>query len=160
ASRVVVLWDYGVGGGRLDVTFGTYREIVERVRSFDAIGVMRLWQPTITGGPEPERIDGQRVSVGYFRSLGVLPAVGRDFDAGEDRVNGPNVVILGDGLWRRRFAGDAAIVGRQITLNDALFTVVGIMPRRFENVLSPAAEIWAPLQYDASLPAQGREWGH
>jgi len=160
ARRVMMLWDYGVDGGRIDVTFGTYREIVQRSRSFEAIGVMRLWQPTITGAAEPERLDGQRVSVGYFRALGVLPILGRDFEAADDRVNGPNVVILGDGLWRRRFAGDAAIVGRQITLNDALFTVVGVMPRAFENVLSPTAEIWAPLQYDASLPVQGREWGH
>jgi len=160
ARRVMMLWDYGVDGGRIDVTFGTYREIVQRSRSFEAIGVMRLWQPTITGAAEPERLEGQRVSVGYFRALGVLPILGRDFEAADDRVNGPNVVILGDGLWRRRFAGDAAIVGRQITLNDALFTVVGVMPRAFESVLSPTAEIWAPLQYDASLPAQGREWGH
>src|SRR5262245_37921489 len=160
ASRVTILWDAGVDGAPIEVTFGTYREIVARARSFDALGVMKLWQPTMTGGEEPERLDGQRVSVGYFRALGVLPVLGRDFDDRDDRLNGPNVVILGDGVWRRRFAGDPAIVGRQITLNDALYTVVGIMPRTFENVLSPAAEIWAPLQYDASLPAQGREWGH
>ena len=160
ASRVTMVWDYGADGGRIEVTFGTYREIVARARSFDALGVMRLWQPTVTGGAEPERLEGQRVSVGYFRALGVLPALGRDFDSSDDRVNGPNVVILADGLWRRRFAGDAAIVGRQITLNDALYTVAGVMPGGFENVLSPSAEIWAPLQYDASLPVQGREWGH
>jgi putative ABC transport system permease protein len=57
--------------------------------------------------------------------------------------------------WRR------AIVGRQVTLNDTSFTVIGVMPRAFENVLSPKAEIWSLLQYDSSLPSfEGREWGH
>src|SRR5262249_24019194 len=133
---------------------------VERRGWVEGRGVMKPWQPTMTGGVEPERLDGQRVSIGYFRALGVPPRLGRDFEAVDDRVNGPNVVILADGLWRRRFGADAAIVGRQVTLNDALYTVVGVMPRSFENVLSPTAEIWAPLQYDASLPPQGREWGH
>ena len=65
-----------------------------------------------------------------------------------------------DGLWRRRFAGDAAIVGRQIRLDGDLYTVIGIMPAGFESVLAPDAGLWAPLQYDPSLPRQGREWGH
>src|SRR5207247_767806 len=71
-----------------------------------------------------------------------------------------NVAILSDSLWRRRFNGDSGIVGSQIHLNDSLYTVVGVMPRGFENVLSPAADIWSLLQYDESLPPQGKEWGH
>jgi putative ABC transport system permease protein len=160
AGRVTMIWDFAVDGSRLDVTFGTYRELVERSRSFDAIAVMKPWQPTMTGATEPERFDGQRVSAGYFRALGVLPALGRDFQTADDRFHGPNVVILSDGLWRRRFGGDGTIVGRQVTLNDSSHTVVGVMPGAFENVLAPSAEIWAPLQYDISLPPQGREWGH
>jgi putative ABC transport system permease protein len=155
-----MIWDYRVDGSRLDVTFGTFRELAERSRSFDAIAVMKLWQPIMTGAAEPERFDGQRVSAAYFRALGVSPSLGRDFDAADDRVNGPNVVILSDGLWRRRFGGEPAIVGQPIALNDATYTVVGVMPPTFENVLAPSAELWAPLQYDASLPPQGREWGH
>src|SRR5207245_2930510 len=136
------------------------RELVERSRSFDAIAVMKPWQPTMTGTTEPERFDGQRVSGAYFRALGVLPALGRDFQASDDQSNGPNVVILSDALWRRRFGGDGTIVGRRVMLNDNGYTVVGVMPGAFENVLAPSAEIWAPLQYDISLPPQGREWGH
>src|SRR5258705_2797801 len=152
-----MIWDFGVDGARLDVTFGTYRELVERSRSFDAIAVMKPWQPTLVGRTQPERLDGQRVSAGYFRALGVLPALGRDFQASDDRLNGGNVAILSDGLWQRRFGSDQAIVGQPVTLDGAIFTIAGVMPRSFENVLSPAAEIWAPLQYDMS---QGRAWGH
>src|SRR5262249_52998982 len=97
ADRIVTVWDYMVDGSRLEVSFGNYRELVERTHTFDAIGVMKPWQPTMTGETTPERFDGQRVSVGYFRALGVPPTIGRDFDAGDDRVNGPNVAILGHG---------------------------------------------------------------
>src|SRR5262249_34875790 len=72
----------------------------------------------------------------------------------------PNVVVISDGLWRRKFGGDAGVIGRTVTLSGALFTITGVMPPQFDNVLAPSAEVWAPLQYDASLPTEGREWGH
>lgn len=158
AERVTMIWDFGSGGSHLYPTFGTYRELVERSRSFDALAVMRPWQPTMTG--PAERLDGQRVSASYFRVLGVPPALGRDFDPSDDQLNGPKVAILSDGLWRRRFGGDSAILGRQITLDDNLYIVIGVMPSAFENLLAPSAQVWAPLQYDKTLPPQGREWGH
>ena len=160
ASRIVTIWDAGHDGSRLDVTFGTFRELADRSHTVEYFAVWKVWQPTMTGPTEPERLVGQRVSSDYFRVLGLPPAIGRDFQSSEDRVNGPPVVILSDGLWRRRFAGDREIVGRQIVLDGRNVTVAGVMPPTFENVPSPAAEIWMPLQYDSSLPAQGREWGH
>src|SRR5436853_4991310 len=66
-SQIMMISDYGSEGSRIAVTFGTYRELVERSRSFDAIAVMRPWQPTMTGPAEPERLEGQRVSASYFR---------------------------------------------------------------------------------------------
>jgi putative ABC transport system permease protein len=160
AERVMMIWYAGADGSRASQSFGTYRELAERSRSFEAIAVMKPWQPTLTGPAEPERFDGQQVSASYFHVLGVQPALGRDFDPADDRRNGPNVVILSDAVWRRRFNGDGTIVGREITLNDKLYTVAGVLPGGFENVLAPSAEVWSLLQYDASLPADGREWGH
>jgi putative ABC transport system permease protein len=160
ARRVVMIWDKGPDGVRQDVTFGTYREVVERSRSFERIAVMRAWQPTLTDGGEPERLDGQRVSADYFRVVGVLPALGRNFEASDDLPNGPRVAIISGRLWHRRFGGDRTILNRQITLDDSAFTVIGVMPIAFENVLTPTADVWRPLQYDIALPPQGREWGH
>src|SRR5207248_2637004 len=94
ASRIMTVSDVGVDRSRLDVTFGTYRELLARSRAFDALAVMKLWQPTLTGASEAERLDGQRVSASYFRALGVMPAQGRDFTDAEDRIRGPNVVML------------------------------------------------------------------
>ncbi|MEK6299735.1 MAG: ABC transporter permease [Acidobacteriota bacterium] len=160
ADRITTVWDFGNEGARVHVTFGTYRELLERSRSFDAMAVMRAWQPTLTGQAQPERFDGQRVSASYFRALGVSPAMGSDFQESDDQPNGRAVVIISDGLWRQRFSEDAAIVGQPVTLDSKLYTVVGVMPRGFENVLAPAAEVWTPLQYDTSLLPDSREWGH
>jgi hypothetical protein len=153
AGRLATILEMRRDGSRNDGTFGMYRQIVERTQSFESIAVFRSWQPTMTGATQPERFEGQRVSASYFRVLGVSPVLGRDFAAADDRMSGPTVVILSDALWRRRFNADPAIVGRQITLDETSATVVGVMARGFENVLAPAADIWAPLQYDMS---QGR----
>ena len=160
ARQIMMLWEMRQDGAPMDVTFGTFHGIMERSRSFDAIAVMKPWQPTMVATDRPERFEGQRVSANYFRTLGVSPLLGRDFDASDDRFKGPDSVVLSDRLWRRRFAGDKSIVGKQVRLDDTLYTVVGVMPGSFENVLSSSAELWAPLQYDPSLPADGREWGH
>ncbi len=158
-GRLMMIWD-GQGGARLDVTFGTYRELTARNRSFESMTVMRPMQPTLTGVTEPERLDGQFVSADFFRVLGVRPALGRDFEASDDQPQSPFVVMLSDRLWRRRFGADVGIIGRHIALNETPVTVIGVLPRGFENVLSPSAEIWSPLKYDPALPFNGREWGH
>ena len=164
AGQMMMLWDHGPNGTRQEVTFGTYREIAQRSRSFESLTVMKPWQPTLTGQGEPERLEGQRVSANYFQVLRVMPALGRSFDAfddRDDRPNGSKFAILTDKLWRRRFGADPGIVGRLISLDDDNYTVVGVMPNSFENVLAPSADVWTLLQYDPSLPTfESREWGH
>jgi putative ABC transport system permease protein len=162
ANRITMISDFGTDGTRLDVTFHTYRELSERSRSFQAMAVTNPWQPTMTGADQPERLDGQRVSADYFHVLGESPAMGRDFDPSEDRLNGPRVVILSDALWKRRFSADRTIVGRQITLDENLYTVVGVMPAAYENLLAPSTGLWSLLQYDTRniISLQTREWGH
>ena len=163
ARQIIMIWVASTSDdSRSRVAFHTYRELAQRSRALDAIAVMKPWQPTLVGASEPERFEGQFVSAGYFRVLGVPPAIGRDFESSDDIRNGPKVVILSDRLWRRRFAADRAIIGRQITLDDSSCTVIGIMPASFENVLAPSAELWTSLQYDAGNAAdpQTREWGH
>ena len=165
-ERLVTIFERKDGGSRLP-SFGTFSALSEQNRSFEAMAVMKPWRPAMVGIGEPEFFEGQRVSVSYFSSLGVLPALGRDFQIADDQIHGPNVLILSDRLWHRRFAADPDIIGRAITLEtsrdfDATssYTVIGVMPAGFENVLASSAELWAPLQYDSSLPPDGKEWGH
>jgi putative ABC transport system permease protein len=162
ARRIVMIWYAAEDGSRIPQTFHTYRELTERSGSLEAIAVLKPWQPALTGANHPERLDGQRVSANYFHALGVPPALGRDFQPSDDVYNGPKVVILGNGLWQRIFAGDPTIIGRQVRLDDDSYTVIGVMPQTFDNVLAPSADVWAPLQYDTGNIAstQTREWGH
>jgi putative ABC transport system permease protein len=160
ANRLVMIWQERRDGGRIEGTFADYRAFVERSHSFDSLAVMKAWQPTIVGEAQPERLEGQRVSASYFRTLGAALMLGRDFLETEDVLNGPNVAIISEGLWQRRFGGDRAIIGQQVRLDDNSYTIIGVMPRAFENVVTPTAELWSPLQYDQTLPPQGLEWGH
>jgi predicted permease len=99
----------------------------------------------MTGDGNPEQLNGTRVSSNLFSVLGVSPVLGRDFRS-EDTIPGAGrVVILSHGLWLRRFGGDAAIIGREIRLDDKNFTVIGVMPPGF---LFPdrTTEIWVPWQ--------------
>jgi putative ABC transport system permease protein len=163
-DSIVAIWEVNNDGSRSDTTYGMYRGLAERNRSFSALSLLAAWQPTFIGTGRPERLDAQRVSWTYFQVLGVSPVVGRDFQASDDRLHAPNVAILSDRLWHERFGGDPAVIGRQITLEESgsfsaenTYTVIGVMPRSFDNVLSPSAELWAPLQIEIS---QGRAWGH
>jgi len=160
AERIVTVWYAASDHGRALQSFGNYREVAARSRTLDAIAAFKTWQPTMGGAAEPERLDGQRVSASYLRVLGVRPALGRDFDAADDRIRGPNVVVISNALWRRRLGADSTVVGRQLTLDGDAFTVLGVLPPGFESVLGPSAQIWGLLQYDEALPGSGREWGH
>jgi putative ABC transport system permease protein len=162
SGRIMMIWYGGKGGTRAPQAFHNYREVAGRSRSYENLSVMKAWTPALTGGGLPERLDGQQVTADYFRTLAVEPVLGRDFQNSDDTLNGPKVAILSHGLWRRRFGADRTILGRDVRLDDNAYTVIGVMPESFENVLAPTAEIWSPLQYDAANIASPltREWGH
>jgi hypothetical protein len=86
----------------------------------------------LTGVGEPERLKGREVSTNLFPLLGVDPQIGRVFAASEDQPGAHRVVLLSHRLWQRRFGGDPSIVGKVLTLNDEGYTVVGVMPARFQ----------------------------
>ncbi len=157
ASRIVQVQEEKDDGTPSPGTFGMYRGMVERSHSLDAVAVYKGWLPILTGSGTPERLQGQRVSSGYFQVLGVPPAVGRDFEAADDQANGACNVVVSDQLWHRRFGADPALLGRSIQLGGNPCMVIGIMPRGFQSVLAPDAQLWAALQYDMT---QGRAWGH
>jgi len=109
-------------------------------------------------GGHAAQIASLRVSEGYFRTLGAMPAVGRTFTLDEDRPGGAKAVVLSDGLWERVFGRDPGVVGRELRVNQEAYTVVGIMPRSFRVVAETAPgvigtpDIWMPLQLSAKTP--------
>jgi putative ABC transport system permease protein len=105
----------------------------------------------LTGVDEPERLAGAAATPGMFEALRVEPIAGQRFRAGADQD--PHVVVLGHDLWRRRFGGDAAAVGRRVDLNGRPHTVIGVMPEGFS--WPPATELWVPF-----VPESGMNRGY
>src|SRR6202521_1659910 len=83
-------------------------------------------------GAEPERVPRAGVTSGFFSVLGVQPVLGRTFVPDEDKLGTINVAIISNGLWKRRFGSDPAIVGKQVQISSRPITVIGVMPSGFE----------------------------
>src|SRR5256714_3378020 len=121
-----------------------YVDLAQRNRSFIELAAFRDLDANLTGIDQPERVSGFRVTPSYFHLLGVRPAMGRLFtDDDAQYTDSPNVVIISDGLWRRRFASDAGILGRVVRINDVPRTIVGVMAPDF--IFPPGAELRTPL---------------
>ncbi|MBO0723975.1 MAG: ABC transporter permease, partial [Blastocatellia bacterium] len=104
----------------------------------------------LTGEREPRRIEVARVSPGLFPLLGVTPLLGRGFTSEEDEVGKNRVVTLSEGLWRKHFGADPNIIGRVVKLDEAPYTVVGVMPARLRfpqasEASANAVDLWTPL---------------
>jgi putative ABC transport system permease protein len=116
---------------------------------------------TIGGGAgEPERVGAVQVTEGFFETLRVRPQLGRLFLPDDDRPGAARVVVLSDGLWRRRFGADPAIVGRPVTFNALPATVDGILPPDFRHIeINPdrPAEVFSTFRFD---PANANRGGH
>ena len=125
----------------------TYPNFLDWERENQTLASMAMYRNqdyNFTGGGTAERLTGQMVSAGFFRTLGIAPVVGRGFDAGDDHVGAAPVVLLGGGFWLRRFGGSRDIVGRTMTLNGVSFTVVGVVPVDF-SFYGPQRDVYTPL---------------
>ncbi len=114
----------------------------------------------LIGAGEPERLVGVGVSRNFLSFLGVQPQLGRNFSDEEAKWNGAPAVILTHGLWQRRFAGDQAIVGRSITLNDRATAVVGVLPEWFDfsSVFTPGSRVDMVVPFP--ITAETDRWGN
>ncbi len=118
----------------------------EQSRTFEPMGAFGFASLNLTGQGDPEQITGGTVTPSLFPLLGIQPVLGRAFADGDDRPGSPKVVMVGEGLWKRRFGGDPSLVGRTITLNGIDTTVVGIAPAAL-GLLSNG-DMWIPLTID------------
>ncbi|HEX6096982.1 MAG TPA: ABC transporter permease [Thermoanaerobaculia bacterium] len=121
----------------------------ENARSFEEVAAYYSGAPLVlSGGAQPEQLEGVRVSANVFTLLGVQPAMGRAFSAEEEEHGRDTVVLLSDALWRRRFGADPNVVGRTVTLSDRVYTVAGVMPPDFAFPAVTTAA-WVPLGFEA-----------
>lgn len=143
---------------------GHLLDLRERNQSFaDLSGYFAFYgvgDSTLTGAGEPERLSEVPVSRNFFPVLGVKPMLGRMFSEDEAKWNGPRAVLLSHGLWKRRFASDSAVVGRNLTLNNEPVAVIGVLPESFDfaSIFAPGSKI--DLFSAFPLSAETNRWGN
>ena len=132
-----------LGVRRSGVSYANLRDWRERSRSFSTIVGVQTRSLTIADRGDPERYSGAAISWELFSTLGVRPALGRDFMATDDQPGAEPVVLLSDEVWRVRYSGDEAIVGRPLLVDGRPHTIVGVLPPDFEFPI--AQKVWVPL---------------
>jgi len=124
--------------------------------AFESMAAILVFSPRtiITGGDEPERVISTQVSHNFFSVLGVEPQIGRAFVPAEEENGSLQVVVLSDGFWQRRHAGNASIVGQAITISGMSYQVIGVLPPDFSY--RDSVELWFPMWHEARF-TQGRD---
>ena len=142
-------------GGAFSVPPADFMDFAARNHTFSTMAAAESWGPSITGDGEAEELHGLRASASLFATLGVNAAIGRTFLPEDGRPGAPAVVVIGPGLWKRRFGADPNITGRTVTLNHKTYSIAGVLPERFyfPPFWALDAEIYTPLQW---TPAQAQ----
>lgn len=156
ADRLVVPYHTlpGLGIAFAGQSRGTFFHYQRTIHSFQSIAAYRPTSVNLEEGAlggEAERVDAASITADLLSTLGVSPARGRGFSAAEDLPNGGRVALVSDGLWRRRFGADPAILDRTIRVNGAPYRVIGVLPASF-RFPDPTTELWLPLQLDPASP--------
>lgn len=159
-ERIVMIWQNEKSGEPTLASPATFIDWREQSRSFTNLAAVRSWDGNLAGVDAPERIQGALATADLFEVLGVQPFLGRTFSSDEDQEGRPRVVVLGYGLWQRRFGGDPGVIGRIVKINSIDRTVIGVMPADFKVPLlgvgnvTVQSEMWTPWVMNANYRMQ------
>jgi predicted permease len=128
---------------REDTSAADYREWKQRATTVQQWALYEWWDANLSGVDIPEQVPGFRVEPGFFRLFGAQPVLGREFLDEEAQAGRSHRVVIGYGLWQRRFAGDPNIVGKMVRFDGEPYEVVGVAPEQFG--IPDGGEVWAPL---------------
>ena len=123
-----------------------YLSWAEQTQTFERLGAVGFGSYNVSGQGDPEQFTGSRISPSLMPLLGISPIAGRAFADSEDKPGSAPVVMISEGLWKRRFGGEPSLVGRNLTLNGVDCTVIGVAPASL--ALLTGGDIWAPLTID------------
>jgi predicted permease len=130
---------------RAAISYPDYLDWKKLNRVFDSLDIYNGRGYPLVTSSGVEMIDGARVSAGFFRTLGVAPMLGRDFNDSEDQLNAPRTLILSYASWQKRFGGKPEIIGQPITLDETPYTIVGVLPQNFHFAPVENAEFWSTI---------------
>ncbi|MGC2743474.1 MAG: ABC transporter permease [Candidatus Angelobacter sp.] len=156
-QRLMLLAEHWPQFPRLSLSYLNYKDWRDQSHSFEAVGAVRNNQMTMTGGAEAERLPTQNVTANLFDLLGVKPELGRGFSDAEDKPGGPPVALISHSLWERRFSSSPSVLGQAITLDNESYSIIGVMPPRFE-ILQQAADVFLPFEPWARTLPDDRSW--
>jgi putative ABC transport system permease protein len=154
-GRLTMVYETSREFNHSSVAYPNFLDWQRENHSFTDIAAFRGDDFNFTGSGQPEHLSGEYVSAGFLSVLGMNPLLGRSFLAQEDQQDAAGVVILGYGLWKRRFGMDRNILGRSMTLNARNYTVIGILPSDFR--FREQADLYVPLDQWQSIELRDRE---
>jgi predicted permease len=142
AERIVAIQELGPEGKRGQVTPANFLDWRAQNTVFEHLAAILTRPANLALTDQAERVDFAMTSANFFTVFGVEPARGRFFVAADEQAGHPPIVVISDGLWQRRFSGDASLVGKPITLDGVSYTVVGIAPAGFQY--PDKTDVWVP----------------
>ncbi|MBL8168977.1 MAG: ABC transporter permease, partial [Acidobacteria bacterium] len=149
-DRLVALWKRDLSSNQpfVELSYAEVSDWSQQAQSLSSVAVMPAtvygYGYVLTGRGEAVQLESAKVSGSFFSVLGAQAAVGRVLSEGDDVLNGPKTVVISDRLWRERFNADPALIGQSITLSEANYTVIGVMPAKFE--FPKGVDLWLPFK--------------
>jgi len=157
SSRLVEVNGRRLGVDRDPLSLPDYLDLRGANHTFEFLTATFQWSANVTGG-DAERLQGMRASSDFFSALGTAAALGRTLIPEDERGSGRRVVVLSDGLWRRRFGADPSVLGQAIVLNGDSYTIVGVLPRAFVTPVREA-DLIAPFPIASDPRRTSRDLG-
>jgi predicted permease len=142
---------------RSSITFPNFEDWQKQNRSFSYLAAFRGDDYNLTGSGEPERLHAHMVSADFFPAYGINPIIGRSFRRDEDQIGAEPVAMLGDGLWKRKFASSPDVVGKTVVLNGKSHTIVGVAQGRVPGI--SVSDIYVPIGQWADPTFRNRHIG-
>jgi putative ABC transport system permease protein len=160
-SRIALIWEQFATQGldRIPVSAPEYLDLEKEFQSGTGLAAFNYQTFNLGGGDVPERVSGAVVSTSLFPLVGVEPIKGRVFAREEQGQGHDDVIVISQRLWQRRFNSDPMLIGRSLLLNGRSYTVIGIMPAKFEfpiplfgiqgNQFAERVDIWKPIAFSS-----------
>jgi putative ABC transport system permease protein len=131
-DRLVMVWEWNLHLKQVkEPSYPNFLDWQRDARSFQQMAGLKWHFYGLTSPGTPEHVAGMEISSGFFTTLGVKLAIGREFSVQEDKHGGAPVAIVSDRLWRNRFAGSLEALGKSVTWNEVGYTIVGVLPPGF-----------------------------
>lgn len=149
-SRLVGVYERVEMFPQSNLSYADYLDWKALNKSFDALAAYQRSEATLTAAGGAQPVPAARVSDDFFRTLGVMPVVGRDFRPGEDLPSSAHTVLLSYSAWQTRYGGIPGVLGQSVTLNGVPHVIVGVLPRHFHFAPAEPAEFWVTLHGSGS----------